>query len=263
MVHRIRYSSVMFAATLTAHRHRAGLTVSELAARAGTSRAAISAYESGQRSPTVDTAERLLGILGATLTAVLRPQPGRARVDAASFADYAGIPADRDRALAYARAVLPIAIEAMLEAEDEHLSWGQVTTVIEGISVAGPTRAVDRLDVLTSLAHRHLRALQQNSAPQLSSVPNGVLITGHPEMPAVDRAFEFLTSAIHAGADASETIIAASAFLTHHGYPWIWGRFQRTEAVQRAIVAARRTRDGTQLITELTASFNAEEWARQ
>lgn len=49
-------------------RQAAGLTTTELARRAGTSRTAISAYEHGHKSPTVDTVERILHAAGRTLT---------------------------------------------------------------------------------------------------------------------------------------------------------------------------------------------------
>ncbi len=45
-------------------RRRASLTQQELAKRAATSQAAISAYESGRRSPSVDTLSRILAAAG-------------------------------------------------------------------------------------------------------------------------------------------------------------------------------------------------------
>ncbi|MGE0879635.1 MAG: helix-turn-helix domain-containing protein [Acidimicrobiia bacterium] len=45
-------------------RRKAGLSQVELADRAGTSQAAVSAYESGKRSPSVDTLCRLLAAAG-------------------------------------------------------------------------------------------------------------------------------------------------------------------------------------------------------
>ncbi len=45
-------------------RRQAGLTQQTLAERAGTSQAAVSAYESGRRSPSVDTLCRLLDAAG-------------------------------------------------------------------------------------------------------------------------------------------------------------------------------------------------------
>lgn len=65
-------------------RQRAGLTQDELARRAGTSRPTVSAYESGRKSPSLATAERLLAAAGAQLVAepvlVFRDVPiGRGR----------------------------------------------------------------------------------------------------------------------------------------------------------------------------------------
>lgn len=48
-------------------RQEADLTIAELARRVGTSRAAIHAYETGTRSPTVATAERIVAALGYAL----------------------------------------------------------------------------------------------------------------------------------------------------------------------------------------------------
>lgn len=56
----------MFAETLRTARVDAGLSVSELARNTCTSRAAISDYEAGVKTPRVDTAERILNALGQT-----------------------------------------------------------------------------------------------------------------------------------------------------------------------------------------------------
>ena len=48
-------------------REYAGLTVTELAARAGISRATLSAYEHGRKAPTAATLERILSAAGFTL----------------------------------------------------------------------------------------------------------------------------------------------------------------------------------------------------
>lgn len=62
-------------------REAAGLTQNELAARAGTSRSTISAYENGRKSPTVDTLQRLAHVAGVVLRvergATFRSVPGR------------------------------------------------------------------------------------------------------------------------------------------------------------------------------------------
>jgi transcriptional regulator with XRE-family HTH domain len=55
-------------ATLHEARTRAGLSQAELARRAGTSQATISAYESGAKQPTVATFSRLLAATGTRLS---------------------------------------------------------------------------------------------------------------------------------------------------------------------------------------------------
>ena len=54
-------------------RRRAGLTQADLARRSGTSQAALSAYETGRKDPSVATLSRILGAAGARLA--VRPGP--------------------------------------------------------------------------------------------------------------------------------------------------------------------------------------------
>jgi transcriptional regulator with XRE-family HTH domain len=67
--HRWRHTEVVVSETYSRHliriaRRQSGLTQQALAELAGTSQAAISAYESGRRSPSVDTLCRILGAAG-------------------------------------------------------------------------------------------------------------------------------------------------------------------------------------------------------
>ena len=55
------------AATLRTARRESGLSQAELARRAGTSQATISAYESGSKEPALSTLERLLAATGHRL----------------------------------------------------------------------------------------------------------------------------------------------------------------------------------------------------
>jgi len=59
---------VDIAVALRDARRRAGLTQAELGARAGTSQATISAYESGRKQASLATMARLLGASGSRLT---------------------------------------------------------------------------------------------------------------------------------------------------------------------------------------------------
>lgn len=49
-------------------RRKAGLTQLQLSARAATSRPTLSAYESGRKSPTLETAERIVRVAGFAIT---------------------------------------------------------------------------------------------------------------------------------------------------------------------------------------------------
>ena len=94
-------------------RLRAGLTQHALAARAGTSQATISAYESGRKQPSVETLDRLLAAAGARLAVVpgkrgvRRPsrrelaRAGRKLRDVMELAE--ALPSKHKRALEYPR----------------------------------------------------------------------------------------------------------------------------------------------------------------
>jgi transcriptional regulator with XRE-family HTH domain len=62
------------AATLRRARKTAGLTLRELAARAGTSHSTLSAYESGTKVPSVATLDRIVRAAGFALDLELRPR---------------------------------------------------------------------------------------------------------------------------------------------------------------------------------------------
>ena len=64
----------MDAATLISRcRRAAGLSQRQLAARSGTSPAAISLYEAGKRIPRLDTLTRVIAATGSNLTALTNP----------------------------------------------------------------------------------------------------------------------------------------------------------------------------------------------
>ena len=103
--------------TLRAARQRAGLTQSALAARAGTSQATISAYESGTKQPFVFTFSRLLAAMGSRLAvepaprAVVEPSPAqlasaaRTLVEVLALAE--ALPVRHEPALRFPRIELP------------------------------------------------------------------------------------------------------------------------------------------------------------
>lgn len=64
----IRYAMDMTAMVLTEAREAAGLSKTDLAERAHTSRSTLSAYEHGRVSPTLETVQRILSAAGHRLT---------------------------------------------------------------------------------------------------------------------------------------------------------------------------------------------------
>jgi transcriptional regulator with XRE-family HTH domain len=76
------------AAILRQVREHAGLSLRDLAHRAGTSHSTLAAYESGRVTPTVSTFDRIVRAAGRTVDVDVRPRP------------YDSTPADRGRELA-------------------------------------------------------------------------------------------------------------------------------------------------------------------
>lgn len=68
-------SNVDVASLLRSTRERAGLSQSALAQRAGTSQPAVSRYEAGVASPSVETLDRLLAVMGARLQLTVQDAP--------------------------------------------------------------------------------------------------------------------------------------------------------------------------------------------
>lgn len=83
-------------------RREAGFSQQELASRAGTSQAAVSAYESGRRSPSVDTLCRLLAAAGFEVRMRLSPPdthaPALAAAEARLPAEQLAAQRERERA---------------------------------------------------------------------------------------------------------------------------------------------------------------------
>lgn len=101
------------ASVLRSVRRRADLSQAELAARAGTSQATVSAYESGRKQPSVATLARLLQAAGARLAVEPAERPvirvtddqlaraGRTLVDVLGLAE--ALPARHERSLRFPR----------------------------------------------------------------------------------------------------------------------------------------------------------------
>ncbi len=103
--------------TLRQARRRAQLTQAQLAARAGTSQATISAYERGRKQPSLETFGRLLAATGSRLAVepaarpVIQPSAaqharvGRTLVEVLALAE--ALPTRHARELSYPRLARP------------------------------------------------------------------------------------------------------------------------------------------------------------
>jgi transcriptional regulator with XRE-family HTH domain len=104
---------VTAAATLRTARRRAGLTLRQLAARAGTSHSTLAAYEAGRKVPSVETFERVLRAAGFAAALELTPaiggpdaaDRGRELLEVLELA--ARFPARHDRTLRFPRFGIP------------------------------------------------------------------------------------------------------------------------------------------------------------
>jgi transcriptional regulator with XRE-family HTH domain len=84
-------------------RQRAGLSLRELAARAGTSHSTLSAYETGAKTPSVHTLERILRAAGFALDLELVPRKDRGQELAQVLELAAHFPARHDPDLRFPR----------------------------------------------------------------------------------------------------------------------------------------------------------------
>lgn len=133
-------------------RQRAGLTQEELARRAGTSRPTVSAYESGRKSPSLATAERLLAAAGARLVAE-------------ATVEFSEVPVGRGRTAAVPSHLPRLPIERALGSIDLplHVAW------------SGQERRVDLADRRTR-ARVYEQLLVEGTAQDIAAVVDGALL---------------------------------------------------------------------------------------
>ena len=90
------------AAAIREARTQARLTQADLAARAGTSQAALSAYENGRKQPSLETFGRILEAAGARISVEMRLER-QARRFSRVLDLAAALPAKHSRTLRYPR----------------------------------------------------------------------------------------------------------------------------------------------------------------
>ena len=142
----------MTATLLARARDESGLTQSEVARRAGTSRPTLSAYEHGRTSPTMDTAQRVLAATGHELEAV----PVVTFTERVSRRGRVFAVPDRLSRLPVSRAMATITMPL-------HVSW------------SGPGR-VSRLAVRTQRARAYEVLLREGQPADISAYVDGALL---------------------------------------------------------------------------------------
>jgi transcriptional regulator with XRE-family HTH domain len=247
----------VFADLLREARAERDLSVAELAERAGTSRAAIMDYEAGRKQPQFDTAVRLLQALGKTLTTEASPTGPevRWRIPDHYVSRMEHSRTDPKRALDEAQRELPVVLESDAELENLGMTWGEIKTVADGITVAGPPLRVDRLWGLRRDIVESLRAAARGKPESLRATGDHV-VSADKTLPSPERELDFLVRATASGAEPARVRHLASASLASRGFPYLWVPFKRIDDYGKGVVATRLHGDGTRMLDALTADLS-------
>lgn len=245
----------MFAEALHDARGDARLSIARVAELAGTSRAAITDYEAGRKIPRVDTAEHILEALGRTLSTARSAPQRHVRLDDDIMAPLAGWSPRPETTIRQARENQAVIVDADASAERLDVTWGQVKTVVGGITVEGDEWSVWRVRELADSTENILRTIESGEAPRLSVIADDTLIEADASLPVPRQAMDFLVRATQLGADPAFTRHQAGGFLAHHGYPWLWVPHRLGAEYRRALVACRRQGEGNLMARVLVASI--------
>lgn len=253
----------MFGEALKAARVEAGMSVSELAVRSATSRSAIGDYEAGRKNPRTDTAERILNAMGATL-AVARaahfPQH-RAVFDRRDVDRLNALATSRARAADEAGGRIPEIIESDCAVEGIELDWGDVKALAEGISIGGEPLDTWRATEIARSVRAGVKRARTGLPYPLRSVVREILMQSDESAPEGLRQLQYLVNTIASGGDPALTLHAVSTSLVQSGFPWLSCSYQLVEQYQKALVATKRTADGTELVRILVDSAERRrEW---
>lgn len=249
----------MFGDMLRTARVESHLSVARVAELAGTSRAAVTDYEAGRKIPRVDTAERILEVFGQTVAFVSSPGPLPVRLDTDTLEPLTGWNPNPVSAIAKARRDQAVIIDADATAERLDVTWGQVKTVVDGITVTGDELSVWRIRELRDSAAKVLSEIESGGEPRLRVIARETLIEGNTSLPVPQRAVDFLVRATQLGADPAFMRHLAGGFLAHHGYPWLWVPHRLGAEYRRALVACLRQGEGNLMARVLISSIERDD----
>lgn len=249
----------MFARELRNAREAAGLSVSDLAAKSGTSRSAISDYEQGQKVPRLDTANRILGALGMTLIAARLPHEPvgwHPNLDEEAIAFIASFQSTSGAVAREAQHDAAEIVEGYAAAEGLSLSWGKIKTIVDGWTVDGDPIDVRRARVVARSLRSSVNRVLHGQRRPMQWVTNEALILPDEDFPAVPRALDWYARALSGGADPTLSAHLMNETLLSEGYPWLFPPVKRADEYRRAFVACVEGGDAAPLTRVFASSLN-------
>lgn len=220
----------------------AGVNASVLSRISGVSRSAIHDYEHGQKSPTLRTLQRLLEPVRLDFAIVdadnVTPRMVTQHTHGIDLITSMQTTAEIEIRSAWDRR--SDILDAECASERLQVTWGQVTTLMEGISVDGEPLDVERaVDVRSDLVSA-LDAAESGRPPALRTIIDDVLISSETTAHPVVAALDFLARSIMRGADPLRMLHRANSTLLSEGYPWLGPSYRRVDDFRQALVACRR-----------------------
>ncbi|PZE36949.1 helix-turn-helix transcriptional regulator [Curtobacterium sp. MCPF17_031] len=250
----------MFARELRNARQAAGLSVSDLAAKSGTSRSAISDYEHGQKVPRLDTANRILGALGMTLVAARLPHEPigwhpNLDQDAIAFID--SLQSTSGMVAREARQDAAEIVEGYAAAEGLSLSWGKIKTIVDGWTVEGDPIDVRRVRVLARSVRASINRVLHGQRRPLQWMTNEAVVLPEERFSTVPRALDWYARALSGGADPALSAHLMNEVLLSEGYPWLFPPVKHAEEYRRAFVACVEGGNAAPLARVLASSVDS------
>jgi len=208
-----------------------GVSQRRLAASISTSQGRVSTYENGSSVPSVDIAERAATALDGSLVILDASHWYDVIFDDSLLDDYRASGTRPDQVTHDARRHAAEVVETELHLDGLELRLAAISTLLDGITVAGDAVAVARARRIRDWL-RSAQGLPTDSL--LAMAADQTWITDDHRGDHVSRAASFMARAIVHGADHTHARIRASEFLVRHGHPWPMVAWDSAEDYRRA-----------------------------